>query len=133
MPTITRREHFSDPYFQVIRGGQAIPAPAQFAVGDVFLTNRPLYDPATGNQDGTLTVRGAIIRDFPAGDQLCGFNAETEFDNGTIAVQGSFRFSTSQSIAAIVGGTEHFKFARGTVTRHVLDSNTVEFTYDYTP
>jgi hypothetical protein len=133
MPTFKRRERFSDPHFQVMRGGQPIAPPAQFAVGDILLGDRPLYDPATGTQDATLSFRGTIIRRFPNGDVLFGVNGEHKFNNGVIAIQDSFRFSTNQSTGAIVGGTGTFDKARGTVMRQILDPNTVEFTYDYTP
>jgi len=135
MPKFKVRERFSDPYFQVIHFGPPVNPPAQFAVGDVLLGDRPLRDPATGNQVGTLTFRGTVIRAFPNGDQLFGVNAEhrLKLRNGTFAVQDSFLFSSAQSTGAIVGGTGTFDKARGTVTRTVIDDNTVEFTYDYTP
>ena len=133
MPTIKAREHFSDPYFQVIHVGPPVNPPAQFAVGDVLLGDRPLYDPVTGNQMGTLTFRGTIIREFTDGDQLFGVSAEFKLSKGTFAVQDSFRFSSIQNTGAIVGGTGDFDKARGTSTRTVIDANTVEFTLVYTP
>jgi hypothetical protein len=103
------------------------------AVGDVLLGNRPLYDPATNQQEGTLTFRVTVIRDLGGGDQLFGVNAEAKLFSGTFATQDSFQSKSNQSTGAIVGGTGTFDKARGTVTRRVIDPNTVEFTYDFTP
>ena len=94
------------PFVHVMRGGQPIPLPPQFILGDILLGNRPLRDPVFGNQLATLNFRGMIIRDFPAPNQdvLFGVNAVVHLNTGgMLAVQDSFLFGSTQSTGAIVG------------------------------
>jgi hypothetical protein len=86
-----------------------------------------------GHQLATLNFRGVIIQRFSNGDVLFGVNAEVHMNTGgLLAVQDSFRFSSTESYGAIVGGTGPlFANARGQARREVLDANTIEFTYLY--
>jgi hypothetical protein len=132
MPSFVFIEKLTDPQLRVFREGKLIPAPGTFFTGDVLLGNRPLHDPVIGHQLATLNFRGTIIQEFniPAGDVLFGVNAEVHFNTGgMLAIQDSFRFSTTESYGAIVGGTGVFARARGEVRREVLDFQTIEFTY----
>jgi hypothetical protein len=131
MPTITLTERISDPYFQVVRGGQLIPPPSQLQVGDVFLTNRPLYDPA-GTVVGRVIFHATAIQELANGDRLVSGNGDHDFRDGVIAVQASFLLDSKQSTHPIIGGTGKYATARGTMTRRMIDSDTIELTYAYT-
>jgi hypothetical protein len=92
-------ERLSDPYQQVIDVG----APGTSA-GDLLVAARPLFEPASGRQVGTLVVQVTYIRVFPDRDVLIAFNTNNVLRDGSFVTQGSFRFSERRTTFAIVVG-----------------------------
>ena len=100
----------------------AMGPPLQRSVGDrLIIVDRPLLD-QNGNQRGSFVLHGTLIRIFsnvPNLDALLSFQASnTITGKGVINTQGVIQFSKIPGgvTFAIVGGTDDFKKARGTVT-----------------
>lgn len=96
----------------------------------LLLVERPLVDPQTNNQVGSFSARLTFMDISPAGDVLFSGNADHQVPGGKISTQGSFRSNETTSVFAIVGGTDTYALARGTLTLTLVGS-TEQFTYDW--
>ena len=115
MPTLTLKEK------QLPNDSFAPSTPQQ---GDPWLVIERGLE-LNGSQVGTFTVRGTYMRILPDDDALIAINGTNRITGipdrrGDICTQGVFRFSdfAHPVIIAIVGGTDRFKNARGTLTIH---------------
>ena len=103
------------PFVHVMRGGQPIPLPPQFILGDILLGNRPLRDPVFGNELATFNFRGMIIRGFPAPNRgvLFGVNAVVHLNTGgMLAVQDSFSVSVPRRVLGRLSVTQAYSLVR---------------------
>jgi hypothetical protein len=133
MPTTFRLiEHPSQGFDQRIRahGNQQSP-------GDVLLAEKPLFDPVSGAQRGSFVFRGTVIQVF-GNDALVSFEASNMLTGqGVINTQGAIRFSdigsANGATFAIVGGTNQYRDARGTVTAKTTGADTTEYTFNVLP
>jgi len=81
-----------------------------------------------------LVLVGIYVR-VDGGPPLLAWNGSNKLKDGIINTQGAARlseFATGVTFA-IVGGTDKYKHARGTVTARTVDSYTTEFIFDVTP
>jgi hypothetical protein len=93
--------------------------------GDPWLIRERRLEDANGNPRGSFSVRGTYLRVFP-NDALIAVNGTNKIagtgpghPGGDICTQGVFRFSDFSNppvVIAIVGGTDEFRNARGTVS-----------------
>jgi hypothetical protein len=128
MPTLTLEERPSlsgDDFFQ----------PSNPQKGDPWLVIERVLVDASGITVGSLTVRGTFMKVDPPSDPLIAANATHRITGlpgrqGDICVQGVFRYSDEPKIIAIVGGTDHFRNARGTLTIHFA-AGTRTLVFDY--
>ena len=114
-------------------------APPNPSRGDqILLVERPLFeDRNTQNQVGTLTARLTVMERSSSGDLLVLGNADHHLaagrHPGMVSVQGSWRFSDTARVFAIIGGTgKTWHAARGTVTFQDIDATTEQIIYDWT-
>jgi hypothetical protein len=102
------------------------------APGDqLLLLERPLLVPNTNQQFGNLLARITYMRILAGGDVFVLGNAEHRLNDGVISVQGSFRFNDTQAVFSIIGGTQRYLAARGTVTWDNPPGGPEKFTYDW--
>ena len=115
MPTLTLKENLLlGDFFQP-------PNPQQ--QGDPWLIIERVLEDTNGNQVGTATVRGTFMKVDPPDDLVISTSATNRSTgipgrNELICTQGLFRCSdlANPVLFAMVGGTEHYKNARGTLT-----------------
>lgn len=102
------------------------------APGDqLLLLERPLLVPNTNQQFGNLLARITYMRILTGGDVFVLGNAEHRLNDGVISVQRSFRFNDTQAVFSIIGGTQRYLAARGTVTWDNPPGGPEKFTYDW--
>jgi hypothetical protein len=126
MPTLTLEERESpNDFFQ----------PNNPQTGDPWLVIERVLVDVGGNPVGSLTVRGTFMKVDPPSDPLIAVNGTHRITGlpgsmGDICVQGVFRYSDEPKIIAIIGGTDHFKNARGSLTIHFA-AGTRTLVFDY--
>jgi hypothetical protein len=113
MPTLTLKE-------KQLPGDLYTPSPPH--QGDPWLIRERGLE-RNGTQVGSYTVRGTYMTPLVNGDALIAVNGTNKITGiprrrGTICTQGVFRITdfANPVVIAIVGGTGHFKKARGTLT-----------------
>jgi hypothetical protein len=110
--------------------GDEIPNSAthQWSQGDHWFIIQRVLNNRNGVRRGTFSVVGHVVQIFPNNDPLMAVNGTNRITGrGDISTQGLFRFSVasvSPVTLSIIGGTDDFNNARGTVT---LDQG--EFTF----
>jgi hypothetical protein len=103
----------------------------------LLVVERELLDPTTDQTVGTLLGAFTFMKIIPPDDALVlgivqhHLNASVKppAQAGVISVQGSIRFSQDLRVFSIVGGTGHYRDARGTVTLEV-SGRQEKFHYD---
>jgi hypothetical protein len=104
--------------------------PARNPGDPLLIIERVLVD-RRGRQRGTMTVRGTILWNYGAGDALWALQGNYKLRRGVINTQSVFRFSQLANgvTFAIVGGTDRYRKAHGTVAARRVGSNPVELKF----
>lgn len=126
MPTITLKEkELPGDFF-------APPSPQQ---GDPWPVIERVLEDDNGNPVGSFNIRGTFMKVDPPDDPLIAINETYRITGianrqGTICTQGVLRYSdlANPATIAIIGGTDHFKNARGTLT-FIYATHTLVFDY----
>ena len=127
-------------YMKAVQGDFArlLAAPPNYSANDqLLIMERPLYDAANSGQEiGHVIARLTVMNRTPASVPLVLGNADHHLTKGRhtgmVCAQGSWRFSDRNRVFAIIGGTDDFRAARGTVTFEKVDAAIEKITYEWT-